>query len=315
MWRRIENWFNAQAERITAVFVPDPGGLTLSPYEGYLQVSIAEGLLGQRRHWAKDQYPALHGGVCLSRPGAPALEFTTVQPQDTWKAPGITLNRLITPEIPYNGGSVTVQAGLYRVPADGPLDAAIQVVSSLGDLLVPLRTAADIAGRVSRGLDQILGNLGEQPVLGVNWTMADGSLRAGRIVVVNAPDAPVEFAGDRLTTAPGLDFLVIRLHCRTERSSWLFPELTELIGRSAEAFFQYGDGQVFRDLRTAAVSLAWNSPDLTPVDRKRVARAVMAQVDDVLTLGVVPDVSGFDRIPPADDPGLAALTLSDLLAG
>ncbi|WP_066368139.1 hypothetical protein [Herbidospora mongoliensis] len=133
-------------------------------------------------------------------------------------------------------------------------------------------------------------------------------------MVVNAPDAAVEFSGGRLRTAPGQDFLVLRLECRTERDDWRFPDLVEIVRRSAEAFFQYGDGQAFRDLRTDAVSRAWNSPDLTPLDRKRVGKAVMQEVDDVLTLGIVPDVIGFDRILPADDPGLATLNLRDLLA-
>ncbi len=231
------------------------------PYEGYLRVSIAEGFLGQRRHWAKDRVPALHGGVTLSHLGAPPQEFTTVEPQDTWEAPGVTLNRPITPLIPYNGGTVTVQAGLYRVPADGPLDAAIQVVSSLSDLLgPPLSTAADIAGRVSGGLDRVLGNLGEQPVLGVNWTLATGSLQEGHIVVVNAPDAPVEFLDGRLKAAPGQDFLVLRLECRTERTTGGSPISRRSSGAPPTPSSSTETTRSSAISRTAAVAAAWNSP-------------------------------------------------------
>ena len=45
---------------------------------------------------------------------------------------------------------------------------------------------------------------------------------------------------------------------------------------------------MFRDCRTEAVTRAWNSPDLTPGDRIRVATLVAEQIDATSKLGAVP---------------------------
>ncbi|MEV8637438.1 hypothetical protein AB0395_37940 [Streptosporangium sp. NPDC051023] len=337
MWQRIESWFHAASEHVTVDFVPDEGAVALAPYEGYLRLFVAEGFLADRRSWAADQYPALHGGVSLSFLGGEPLAFTTMGGQAAWLAPGVTLDEPITPLLPYGGGTVTVQAGLYRVSGRGPLGTAVQIVGGLAGLVAPpLAAAANVATKVSEGIDRILGDLGEQPVLGVHRTMvapvpgAPGAggraMRAGHLVVIDSPRPPgtlsIEDGRLRVDGRPptGADFLVLRIECRTERDDWRFPELAQLIDRAGEEYLRRGETQTFRDLRSDAVVRAWCSPDLTPLDRKRVARLIAGEIDEVRRLGAVPgqerslEEAAALRLLPQDAPELADLRLADLLA-
>ncbi|MEV4091730.1 hypothetical protein [Streptosporangium saharense] len=337
VWQRIESWFHAASEHVTVGFVPEEDAVALAPYEGYIRLFVAEGFLADRRSWAADQYPALHGGVSLSFLGGQPLAFTTMAGQSAWLAPGVTLSEPITPLLPYGGGTVSVQAGLYRVSEKGPLGTAVQIAGGLAGLVAPpLAAAAAIATKLSEGIDRILGDLGEQPVLGVHWTMvapvpgAPGSgvrtVRAGHLVVINSPEPPgalsIEDGRLRVDGRPptGADFLVLRIECRADRDDWRFPELAQLIDRAGEEYLRRGETQTFRDLRSDAVVRAWCSPDLTPLDRKRVATLVAGEIDEVRRLGVVPgeeetlEEAVTLRLPSRDAPELDGLRLADLLA-
>ena len=117
----------------------------------------------------------------------------------------------------------------------------------------------------------------------------------------------------------GIDYLVLRVECRTERDDWRFPELDALVQRAGVAYLE-GHEDEYRARRTEAVARAWSSPDLIPNDRKRVARLVAEEIDGVKELGVVPgesrslEQSAPQRILAADAPELAGLRLQDLLA-
>ncbi|MFF0574662.1 hypothetical protein [Streptosporangium saharense] len=337
VWQRIESWFHAASEHVTVGFVPEESATALAPYEGYIRLFVAEGFLADRRSWAADQYPALHGGVSLSFLGGQPLAFTTMTGQSAWLAPGVTLSEPITPLLPYGGGTVSVQAGLYRVSEKGPLGTAVQIAGGLAGLVAPpLAAAATIATKLSEGIDRILGDLGEQPVLGVHWTMVapvpgtPGSgvrtVRAGHLVVINSPEPPgalsIEDGRLRVDGRPptGADFLVLRIECRAERDDWRFPELAQLIDRAGEEYLRRGETQTFKDLRSDAVVRAWCSPDLTPLDRKRVAVLVAGEINEVRRLGAVPseeetlEEAVALRLPSRDAPELDGLRLADLLA-
>jgi len=89
--------------------------------------------------------------------------------------------------------------------------------------------------------------------------------------------------------------------------------------RRVDVAYDFTSSQ-FEDMKADAVVRAWNSPDLTPADQKRVAKLVATEIDAVRDLHAVP---GPDRsleniaesaLPSADDPGMAGLTLRSLLA-
>jgi hypothetical protein len=337
-WRRVQSWFVANAEHVTVVFIPAPDAEPLLPNAGYLRLWAAEGFLAQRRTWGVDRFPALHGGVSLNVLGGALATFTTfARPPDAWETPGAQLDFRITTLLPYTGGTVELEAALYRASSDGPLGTAVQLIGALTPLMgPPLATAAVVADRVSDGLDTVLAAGRDEPVLGVHWSMVaaggGGSmLRPGHLVVIGASQeqlggVPVIQNGRlhlrtrrEVRQLTGVDYLVLWMECRAERDDWRLPELDALIRAAGEDLIR-GYTDSFAERRTEAIARAWNSADLIPQDRRRVALLVKEELDSLGQLGAVPGVDATlevlapRRLPSADDDRLAGLSLAWLLA-
>lgn len=328
MWQRVRSWFVQEADQLTVAFLPDEGSRPVRPYEGYLRVFFAEGFLARQRDWGVTRFPALHGGVSLSFLGGTSTFTSFSRPPDHWMAPGAHHDYPLTELLPFSGGTVEVEAALYEATTEGPLGTAIGLVGGFAELLgPPLSVAAQIADKVSQGLDQLLDASGTDPVLALHATMVspDGggrAVRSGHLVVLAQPGLKPEITDGRLhldgRPATGVDYLVVRVECRAERDDWRFPELDAAIRAAGEAFLN-GYRDMFADKRKEAIVRAWNSPDLTPLDRRRVAMLVKEELDSLAQLGAAPQDRTWDRIVdermrPADDPALAAISLDEMLA-
>jgi hypothetical protein len=220
--------------------------------------------------------------------------------------------------------------------SDSPLVTALQFVGALEPLLgPPLDLAAAIADRLGDGIQAVLDAQQQEPLLALHQSLLSpgGSgtvVRSGYSVILGAPRARLPGApsisdGRLVLTTPtgtlqltGTDYLVLRVECRTERDDWSFPYLDTLIDASAEAYLT-GQESRFASLRTEAVVRAYNSPDLVPIDRKRVAKLVQQRIDEIKQLGIVPGEGGTlaqlasRRLMARDDPELPGLTLNSLL--
>jgi hypothetical protein len=111
----------------------------------------------------------------------------------------------------------------------------------------------------------------------------------------------------------------LRVECRAERDDWRLPELDALI-RAAGVAYILGREDTYCALRTDAIARAWNSPDLIPADRKRVALLVKDELNALGLLGVVPgsgrtlDVVAPERLASRGDERLVGLKLDELIA-
>lgn len=336
MWNRVKGWFDANATHVTVRFIPEPASAPIGAYQGYLRLWLAEGFLSKAATWGNQHFPALHGGASLQFLGGKTTPFTTLtRPPGSWTVPGAQFDFPITPLLPFNGGTVEVEAALYQASVAGPLATAVGLIGNLASLIgPPLAVAAGIADKISDGLDDLLQSAGDQPILGVHWTMvAPGGgghqLQPGHLVVVSAPQrqlGPMSIHEGRLVVDSGVgeglltgtDYLVVRVECRQERDDWRFPDLDELV-RAAEVAATEGHDDTFKARRTEAIARAWNSTDLTPNDRKRVARLIADEIDDAKRLGAAPrpklslQDTVAQRLLAPDAPELKGLRLDDLL--
>lgn len=337
-WNRVKSWFVENAEHMSASFLPDASAAPVPAGGGYLRIFLAEGFLKRSTTWGVDRFPALHGGVTLTCLGAPTAEYTSLtSPPEKWTVPGTQLDFPLTPLLPFNGGTVEVEGALYSATAGGPLATAVDLLGGLAGLAgAPLTPAATILNQLSNGLDRVLETTGSQPVLAAHWTLvAPGGngtpLQPGHLVVAaaGAEALPGELTmrsgrvhvivDGQARPLDGVDYLALRVECRTERDDWRFPELDELIRLAGDSYLRGQQGS-YEDRRTEAIAKAWSSPDLTPVDRKRVALLVREELDALTELGAVPR-AGWDlaqaaaeRLPSADDDRLPGLRLADLAA-
>jgi hypothetical protein len=339
LWLRVQQFVQDNATHSTIKFFPDPAAEPLQPYAGYIRVWLAEGFLSKQKTWGNQHFPALHGGVSLNFLGNQAAAFTRFErPPDGWTTPGAQLDFAITPLVPFNGGTVEIEAALYQATVGGPIATGVALAGNLASLMgPPLASAAAIADKLSNGLDAILAETGNKPLLALHWTMvspagATNMVRQGHLAVIGQAEDTLggrlsirdgrlhldRGAGPALLT--GVDYLVVRVECRKERDDWRLPELDQVIRDAGDAFIR-GQTDTFEDRRKDAIARAWNSSDLSPIDRKRVALLVRDELDSLGELGAVP--AGLDQalehIAPArllgqDDPQLDALKLTPLLA-
>ena len=333
MWDKIKSWFSQNATKYTLEFLPETNAVPLPAYAGYVRLWLVEGYLAQSRNWGANQFPAMQGGVTLNFLGSQPTTFSALsRPDTTWTTPGVRVDFPMTPLIPFNGGVVEVEAALYRAATDGPLGIAVTLLGGLASLFgPPLAGAAAIADKVSSGLGLIAGN--DTPVLGLHWSaIAEGGngnlLTPGYLIAATAPGGRVTSVGGKLVvaTAQGqqpiesYDYLVLRIECRTERDDWRFPDLDALIRTAGQAFIQ-GEQSLFTAKRTEAIARAWNSADLTPMDRKRVALLVKGELDGLGELGLLPgprrtiDAIAQQHLVDPADPELDGLKLEHLLSG
>ncbi|GAA2333652.1 hypothetical protein [Dactylosporangium salmoneum] len=334
MWQTIKAAFLADAGHATVAFVPDEGAEVLRPDRGYVRVWLVEGYLAKARTWGNDHFPALHGGAALNFAGRDLqvfAKFTRAPAAIT--GPGVQLNFQLTPLLPYEGGVVEVEAALFRTTTAGPLAAAADLVGALTPLLgPPLSTAAAVVERIGTGLDAVVKQAGERPVLTVHQSfVAAGDtgggpqVRSGYLVVANTapgtlgplsfPDGLLYVSGQRPT---GVDFLVLRLECRAEPDHWGLARFEKLVNDAGAAHLRRQQ-ETFEALRTEAVTAAWNCPDFVRPDRKRLARLIAEEIDAIKELGAVArparplDEAAARALPSRRDPDIASLRLNDLL--
>ncbi|WP_232291628.1 hypothetical protein [Frankia sp. QA3] len=301
---------------MTTCFLPAPGSAPIWPAQGYLRLWLAEGFLAKARSWGNDRFPVLHAGASLAfGAGAPVAFTTFSRPAAAWAVPGDQFDFPITPLLPFNGGTVEIEAAVYQAVQTGPLGTAASFVAGFAELLgPPLATAASVANAISTGLDSLIGASGDEPVLSVHYSMISPGgggqpVQAGHLAVVNAPPGslPGELTigadgrlavrggpaagaggpggsggtggpggGERRLT--GVDYLVVRVETRTEHDVWLSPAMMTLIGQARLAR-AHGRPGAFADYRAEAVTLAWTSADYVESDRPRIAAAIAAALD------------------------------------
>jgi len=331
---RIKRWLHSNAEHVTEAFIPDGDSEPLQPDGGYLRLWLAEGFLGTARSWGSDQFPALHGIVSFPLPGRGPASYSVLSRPPL--AGGVRLDYPITPLLPYHGGVIEIDAALYKVASGSPLITVLQLVGALQPLLgPPLNIAAAIAERLSDGIQSVLDASRQEPLLAIHQSLvAPGSngtaVRSGYSAILATPQHRLQgtpsVRDGRLVLATaagaqqptGTDYLMLRVECRTERDDWNFPYLDTLIAASAEAYLT-GQQARFESLRTEAILRAYNSPDLVPVDRKRVAILVTERIDEIQQLGIVPTRTGTlaqlapHRLVSPDAPELSGLSLNKLL--
>lgn len=317
IWRRIREIWSKRAAQLTYVYLPDPDAPPPVPQDSYLRLWLADMFLAESRKQAADVYPSLRACVRLSFGTGDRVTLATVVVggQGATAGPGTHSGRL-TGLIPFAGGTVAVQAGLYRLRANDRLRLAFEILASFSSLLVPpLASIAALSEKVAGGIDKVelaVERAGDGPVLVLDREYAVGgppgdALVGGHVVVVSADagrfdPARLAVLGGRLCydTVPveGHDYLVLRVETRTERDDWLFPEWNRLIASALEARVR-GEQSRFARYRTEVLAQIALSADLTANDRRRAAKLVKDELDR----------GGFEA---ASDEGFT--TLDDLIA-
>jgi hypothetical protein len=147
-WSKVSGWLsrNAKAYVLAPIPLDDEGeAAPLEPRESYLRVWLSEMCLAKRGSWLGSWSPAVHAEVRLPFGGQPAVTFSrVVRPGDDvlgdgTPGEGVLLNYPLTELVPFNGGTVEIEAALLGLKSDGndPLAAGVTMLESFSGLITP----------------------------------------------------------------------------------------------------------------------------------------------------------------------------------
>jgi hypothetical protein len=319
------------AEWIPAARVAPPPQPAPSPFvvdATYLRVWLAEAHLSHSRSWFTEWHPLVHAAVARSYGNRTEEQVAMVSPGsipgfDGAAAASVTLNKPLTPLLPFPGGTVSLNVGLVAVKGDNTIRQLIDVVGGFGGLItsIPLSTGTAIATQVVNAFEALFGLGDNVGTLAYDSTFAlDGgaavALAPGYLAVLDQAVAPgtlwvrngqlIAWSGQGPSaTVPG-SYLLLRLESRVDRDDWRhLGEIEEPLLAARRA----ADADTRRVHYQRAIVAARTSPDLHEADRIRIAVELRGLRDADSGFGAVADL-------PQDLASLAAaatLTPEDAL--
>jgi len=208
----------------------------------------------------------------------------------------ITLTQRLLGPVPYRGGDVKLEAGLFSVKeADlaAPFLEVLDDLSSVAGTSV-IGAALPFAGPLVKAFDLLAGAPdAAQLEIGVSNTMPAGDLRAGTFVVMRAPVGTVNVSTLRLdptNRVVGADgkqiqnfpYFVYQISATTQRADFFrIPELARTHEGIQTAIRQNRDKEA-RELLPVFKRFAMTSSDLLLADGARLAKLVEDEVNAIV---------------------------------
>lgn len=287
----------------------------------YVRIWLAETFLCDDRKLFRQYVPVVHSVVRLQFAGKPAQELPYVAgPQNlglgTTLGKGVQLNHYLTNLLPFKGGTLSLAAGLFAYKSKDFFEGFSSVLHDVTGLLNQgqLSAALKVVDGAVGGIQNLLG-AGDKDIhlllfhgFGGETDTGGASLRSGYMAVIDAPagkfdqrklcvrDSRLCF-GDSVASAPpldGHDYMLLRIEIRSSRDDFLtFEVFTNLLNDAIrEGVKDRSAGDAI--IKTATIA-AWSSPDLTVVDRLRVARALRDYYEQALGPAPAPPPPVIDK--------------------
>jgi hypothetical protein len=275
---------------------PDPVAITEG--QTYFRLRLCQMFLKKEVWAAKTWYPTVHSLVKFDFGNQQSVEVPNlVDPSIAGVSDGqgnvITSNLVLTPAVPFSGGTMAVNAGLVAIAGANHLTDFVGVFGKFADLLaVPqLSSVIKIATPLATGIQSLFSAGNSQMHLGFKGAFAAGELKRGHMVVVRATEAQVDpsrmwVVKDQLREgkdAPGstpfnrFDYMLLRFDIFSDRDDW--DKLTYIDEPFQQALDALQDGSEESTKKAdfffqTALRRVFKSPDLTKADQIRVIQAL-----------------------------------------
>jgi|GEM_PF-806469 len=303
LWETLTGWIDRDRSQLAYLNIhPEQVERTFKPVAieagvHYVRLRLAGMFLKKGTSWFKDWHPAVHSTVRLTF-GSKELEIpgiadsTRVGLQPTGGGDVIARNFLLTPTLPFNGGTISLNAGLIALPGDDHLKGFLKTLGNFSGLLgvAQLSAALNIVQPLAEGIQELFTS-GSRLHLGLYDTFAAGELKAGYMVAVRAPQQTVTSAylwviGDTLHEGATLeearrnpfeshDYMLLRVEVFDKRDDWEhLASIQEPFQEALKALRgAQSNEESIQHMRTALLR-AIQSPELTETDRKRVVQSL-----------------------------------------
>jgi hypothetical protein len=298
-----------------------PAAVTLEAEKHYFRLWLIEMSLPYGGRWFRDYYPAVQSLVQLEygpqqRPDLPGI----VGPS---RLPGVTESQLgrvvqmrlpLTPLLPFKGGKVEVEVGLFAAVAKDYAQSFLKVLGAFSETLhVPqLSAALGVAGPLLNGLNEFLGAKMASLEAGFHTAFTGGAqapnpLRSGYWVTFRDPDNRYLPTPELWVLRDGVSASRTAAGARPLRDvPYLLVQIEATTDR--DDFRQLGFMKTFADALAAADEeqrkVLWlrfltevrASTDVTDADKKRIQKALKSELEEARAagLGLAPD-DALDR--------------------
>jgi hypothetical protein len=285
-----------------------PDGEPLVAGNHYFRLWLVEMFLKNDRNWFSDWYPAVHSALTFQFGASPQTLTNIVNQTDLKDLNSshlerfLTMNRELTGLLPFNDGTVRVDAGLLALQGNNNVKNLIKFLGDFGSLLAlpQLSAAVKVAGPLADAVGALVGATNGQLMLGLNQTFSEQGggtesvLRSGYFAALD--DQAGQFDrekfwvdGDRLQYGAAIDasarverinYLLFRIERRDDRKDWdQLSSIHEPYLNVIKALQTGSVDQAQVHLRTA-IAAALNAPELTRnVDRRRVVEQLKARFE------------------------------------
>jgi hypothetical protein len=304
LWNKFVELFDKDSQQFVAVPLgservdtkPDP--VPIEAGKTYFRLRLSQMFL-QKEVWAaKTWYPAVHSLVKFDFGNQQGVEIPNIaDPAISGISDGqgnvVVSNLVLTPTVPFSGGTVAISAGLVAIASSNRLNDFIGVFAKFGDLLaVPqLSGALKIAQPLALGIQGLFSSNSSTLHLGWKQQFAGGELRRGYVVVLRSTEANISpsrlwIIKDQLRegatqkdNAPfsRCDFMLLRFDVFEDRDDW--DKLTYIDDPYQQALDALQDGSDDSVKKAdyfmqTALRKVYKSQDLTQADRVRVTFAL-----------------------------------------
>jgi hypothetical protein len=280
-------------------------GSVLKPDSAYLNVVLLSSRVVDVRKGLSKFYGTVHSSIDFDarNTDTPTVTVTTVTTPAQLKAVDassldkvITLRQRLLGPVPYRGGDVHLEAGLFSVKeADlaGPfLEVLGELSATAGTSL--LSAALPFAAPLVKGFNLLAGAPDSAGLeIGISETLLDKQVQEGTFVTMRAPAQTIDLTtlslddSNRIVGKDGAQvkdfpYFVYQISATTERDDFFkIPDLAKTHTAINDAIRNSRD-QEARDLVAVFRRLAITSPDLLSQDGKRLAKLVADEVDGVI---------------------------------
>lgn len=308
LWNIVKGWAEQNADH--HLYVPILKGRTDESYDdspliadrSYLRLWLVEMFLTKKRNWFTDWFPAVHSSIQLKFGDHENVKLSHVaQAPENALSESVLLNFPVTELVPFRGGVLELEGSLLAMKGQNYLTTAISVLQSFSGLVVaPLDQVLTVAEKVSSGMQELLGTTQGQVHLGLHqaFTSAGGGgnpLKPGYFAVILATANEVKNTGDltikntrlhyRGTPFADHAYMLYKIEGRQERDDWRLKNIQEPLDKAIEALIQ-GEKTKADAFKRVALIAAMQSSDLSIYDRRRVAKAILAEYDEIAELGL-----------------------------
>jgi hypothetical protein len=304
LWTMIRDWAvqPTQAYQLVPFYGPDTPPLI--PNASYFRLWLKGMNLTHSRRWFTDTYPAVQSSVRLAFDKRADQTFTrVVGPSKEVLGPGVWQNYVLSELLPFNGGTVEIEAGLFALRGENHLLSTIGILADFSRLVTtPLTDSLGVIEKLAAGMESVLRStqsgihLAFHQGLHAGAADDDNALRPGFFAVLLATEQQIRRTGlsiwdGRLCYSPTpgapasplttVDHMLFEIEGRPDRDNYRqLPDLLEPLDAFKEAIIR-NDQQAEGAAKVRLLLALEKVPDLAQNDRPRIRDAFNKELKDL----------------------------------